>query len=287
MPSHPPAGPTVDGPPDVGRPDAYDPIADVYDRFWGDVLAPTMLAALDRMLPAVGDVRSAASGAAPPPRLLDLCCGTGQLAAGLLARGWDVVGIDGSGAMLERARRRAPGAVFVQADARAFDAAAVSGGAPFDAVVCAFDSLNHLPDAASLTDTFRCVSRALRPGGRFVFDLNTREGFEERFNGSFGFAADDLACVVTADFDGQCGRYAVTVFRPAPDDAYDRTSPGAARTWQRTEATLVQRCFEIDAILSALADAGFGDPTVLDAEDDLGMDGHVGRAVFLVDRPFD
>ncbi|MEO8084442.1 MAG: class I SAM-dependent methyltransferase [Ardenticatenales bacterium] len=284
MPSHPPTGPaTTDGPPDVGRPDAYDPIADVYDRFWGDALAPAMLAALDRLLPPVDAIRATAALAPRAPRLLDLCCGTGQLAAGLLARGWDVVGIDGSGAMLERARRRAPGAVFVQADARAFDAAATSGGAPFDAVVCAFDSLNHLPDAASLADTFRCVSRALRPGGRFVFDLNTREGFEERFNGSFGFAADDLACVVTADFDGQHGRYAVTVFRPAPDGP----SPGAERTWQRTEATLVQRCFEIDAILSALADAGFGDPTVMDAEDDLGMDGHFGRAVFIVDRSSD
>lgn len=260
----------------VGRTEAYDPVADVYDRFWGDVLAPAMLGALDRLLPAMDDAGpwNAAGGL---PRLLDLCCGTGQLAAGLLDRGWAVVGLDGSNAMLERARRRAPGARFAQADARAFDAAAREAGAPFDAVVCAFDSLNHLPDAAALAACFACVRRALRPGGRFVFDVNMREGFEERFTGTLGFAADDLACIVRADFDGLLGRYAVTTFRPAPD--------AAAGLWRRAEATLVQRCFEIGEVLTALADAGFDDPTVLDAEEDLGMDGHVGRAVFVLDSP--
>ncbi|MCC7021088.1 MAG: class I SAM-dependent methyltransferase [Ardenticatenales bacterium] len=257
------------------HPDAYDGVADAYDRFWGDALAPAMLGALDRLLASV-----------PPTdgrgRLLDLCCGTGQLAAGLTDRGWTVVGVDGAEAMLERARRRAPTATFVRSDMRALTVGAVlpgeSGADPtFDVVICAFDSLNHLPDAAALEDVLGRVHRALRPGGRFVFDVNLRAGFEARFEGSLGYADTDLVCVVNAGFDGLFGRYDFVVLRPdAP------ASPATA--WRRTDTTLVQRCFELSEILAALADAGFPDPVVLDAEGDLGMDGHIGRAVFVVDR---
>lgn len=261
----------------LGRADAYDPIADVYDRFWGDLLAPAMIAALERLLPPARPAHPSMAPT-PAPRLLDLCCGTGQLAAALTERGWDVVGLDASNAMLDLARRRAPTARFAQADARAFDAAILTGGAPFDVVLCAFDSLNHMPDAAALDAVFRCVHRALRPGGRFIFDVNTREGFEERFVGAFGFVAEDLACVIRAAFEGSVGRYAVTAFRPA-------SGGSALGRWERADVTLVQRCIEVDELLAALAHAGFDGPTVLDAEDDLGMDGHVGRAVFVVHRP--
>ena len=50
----------------------------------------------------------------PPARTLDVACGTGFLTRHL--RG-DVVGLDQSEAMLERAREQAPNAAFVQADA--------------------------------------------------------------------------------------------------------------------------------------------------------------------------
>ncbi|MBK6767961.1 MAG: class I SAM-dependent methyltransferase [Ardenticatenales bacterium] len=264
------------------HPDAYDGVADAYDRFWGDALAPAMLGALDRLLASV-----------PPTdgrgRLLDLCCGTGQLAAGLTDRGWTVVGVDGAEAMLERARRRAPTTTFVRSDMRAFGIGGVLPGEsgsepPFDVVVCAFDSLNHLPDAAALEEVLGRVFGALRPGGRFVFDVNLRAGFEARFEGSLGFADTDLVCVVNAGFDGLYGRYDIAVLRPEAPAALE--APAVPETaWRRTDTTLVQRCFELSEILAALANSGFPDPVVLDAEDDLGMDGHIGRAVFVVDRP--
>lgn len=259
--------------------DAYDAIADAYERFWGDTLAPELLPALDRILAPVR----------PAARLLDLCCGAGQLAAAMVARGWEVVAVDGSPALLARARRRAPGATFAAADVRRLEADDVLAPyGPFDAVLCAFDSLNHLADAAELASVCRAVARALRPGGRFVFDVNGRDGFEARFDGSLAFVDPDLVCAVAADFDGTHGRYHVTVFRPAPptDDGPAGGAPTTAPAlWRRSDATLVQRCFEVTEILAALDAAGFAAPTVLDAEGDLGLDGHVGRIVFIADRP--
>ena len=58
----------------------------------------------------------AALEALPPARTLDVACGTGLLTRHLPG---EVVGLDQSEAMLEEARRQAPNASFVQADALA------------------------------------------------------------------------------------------------------------------------------------------------------------------------
>ncbi len=43
----------------------------------------------------------------------------------------------------------------------------------FDAIVCAFDSINHLRRFSDWKKTFRGVARHLNAGGVFVFDVNT------------------------------------------------------------------------------------------------------------------
>jgi len=59
-------------------------------------------------------------------RALDLACGTGTLALDLADKGWDVVGLDGSAAMLELARAKAANldtlgrVAFVRGDMRDF-----------------------------------------------------------------------------------------------------------------------------------------------------------------------
>src|SRR5215213_4984517 len=72
----------------------------------------------------------------PGTRALDVACGTGDLAIELASRGGDVVGSDFSAGMLERARAKAPGLTWEQADAMAlpypddeFDAVTVGFGA--------------------------------------------------------------------------------------------------------------------------------------------------------------
>src|SRR5436309_15683359 len=72
-------------------------------------------------------------------RILDLCCGTGQLVGELMRRGYHVTGVDGSEQMLGFARPNAPGADVVDADA-----GAMTPPSSHDAAVCLFDSLHHL-----------------------------------------------------------------------------------------------------------------------------------------------
>ena len=81
--------------------------------------------------------------------VLDLCCGTGQLAAALNGRGYRVIGIDSSAAMIDHARQNAPESEFSVADARTFSVPEAA-----EAAVSTYDSLNHLMSQADLTAAF-------------------------------------------------------------------------------------------------------------------------------------
>lgn len=100
--------------------------------------------------------------------LVDLACGTGNTAVPWLRRGWTVIGVDRSAAMLREARRKSRRVRWVRQDLRD-----LSLGVTADAVTCHFDALNHLLDPRELQEAFRRAARVLCAGGLFVFDLNT------------------------------------------------------------------------------------------------------------------
>ncbi|EJL94387.1 trans-aconitate methyltransferase [Herbaspirillum sp. CF444] len=93
-----------------------------------------------------------------PARILDLGCGAGNLTA-ILKQRWpdaDVVGVDGSDSMLEKARSEAPGCTFLQVDIGAW-----APDAPFD-LIYTNSTLQWLPDHQQL---FGRLLSFLRPGG--------------------------------------------------------------------------------------------------------------------------
>jgi len=138
---------------------AYSRLAGIYDEIVIDPCHDRWASFLDELWSAdPGGVRS----------VLDLCCGTGLLAAELIARGRCVVGVDASDAMLALARERL-GSEVVLAQMTLPDLK-VEG--VFDAAVCTFDGFNYLtPDELRLT--LAAVARHLRPAGWLVFDLHT------------------------------------------------------------------------------------------------------------------
>lgn len=105
-----------------------------------------------------------------PEGVLELACGTGQLAVPIAGSGVYTVGLDRSAAMLTTARTRAEAAGvpcdFVEGDMRAFDL-----GQRFGFVFIARNSLLHLSAAEDIVATFTAVRRHLGPGGVFVFDV--------------------------------------------------------------------------------------------------------------------
>jgi SAM-dependent methyltransferase len=138
---------------------AYSRLAGVYDEIVIDPCHDRWASFLDELWSAdPGGVLS----------VLDLCCGTGLLAAELMARGYRVVGVDASDAMLARARQRL-GADVVLARMALPD---LNVEGVFDAAVCTFDGFNYLTQE-ELRLTMAEVALHLRPAGWLVFDLHT------------------------------------------------------------------------------------------------------------------
>lgn len=109
----------------------------------------------------------------PAQRLIDLCCGTGDLAlvlAGKVRPGGQVIGLDAASAPLQVAAARAARQPWLPLQWRQGDALAT--GLPpqsFDGAVMAY-GLRNLADPA---EGFRELRRLLRPGGRAaVLDFN-------------------------------------------------------------------------------------------------------------------
>jgi demethylmenaquinone methyltransferase/2-methoxy-6-polyprenyl-1,4-benzoquinol methylase len=114
---------------------------------------------------------------APGQTLLDLCCGTGDLALLLAARvrpGGRVIGLDAAAAPLALARRRAARQPWLPLQWQQADALAT--GLPpalADGAVMAYGLRNLADPAAGLAE----LHRLLRPGGRAaVLDFNRTEG---------------------------------------------------------------------------------------------------------------
>lgn len=112
---------------------------------------------------------------AEPRAVLDLACGEGSFAVAMAGRGYAVTGVDCSADMLRLARERATEAdhwiEFLEQDMRA-----LSLDGRFDLVTCWFDSLNYLLKMDDLKACYSAVHEALKPGGLFIFDMNTVYG---------------------------------------------------------------------------------------------------------------
>ncbi len=106
--------------------------------------------------------------------VLDLGCGTGQLAAAL-AGARDVAGVDPAAAMLDVARRRTGGTrvEWVEADARA-----VRLGRTFDLVVLTGHAFQVFLTAQDQQAVLETIAHHLAPGGRFIFDTRNPAGRE-------------------------------------------------------------------------------------------------------------
>jgi SAM-dependent methyltransferase len=98
--------------------------------------------------------------ALPVGRALDAACGTGRVSEHLAAAGHDVLGVDTTPAMLERARAKVPGARFAEGQLEELPVKDAS----FDLGVCCL-ALDHCADVrAPITE----LARAVRPGGRVI-----------------------------------------------------------------------------------------------------------------------
>ena len=143
--------------------EAYSSFAEVYDIFQDNVPYEEWCSYVTGLLREQGVERGL---------VLDLGCGTGSLTGLLAEAGYDMIGIDNSGEMLQMAmdKRAASGQdiLYLLQDMREFELYGT-----VRAVVSICDSMNYMMEYRDLVQVFRLVNNYLDPRGVFIFDLNT------------------------------------------------------------------------------------------------------------------
>lgn len=189
----------------------------------------------------------------PVQTVLDLACGTGTIACLLAERGYQVTATDGSEEMLVQAMQKA---AELEENAPLFLHQTMPGLRllePVDAAISTIDSLNYLTRERDLRETFKRVYRWLKPGGAFIFDVNTPYKLRRMDGQMYMDETEDSFCVWRTFFSErtQICTYQVDLFQEREDGA-----------WERTFEEHREKAWSMDQLRLFLQEAGFEEITV-------------------------
>jgi SAM-dependent methyltransferase len=209
-------------------------------------------------------------------RLLDVGCGTGNVLAPMLARGYTATGADVSPGMLEIARGKLGGDVpLVEADMRALPAIGA-----FDLVWCLGDAVNHLLTDDELVATFTGFRRNLAPGGLVAFDVDTLRAFGKLYTSLIVVPGAERTVVFE-------GRAIAPVGSGTIAEAWiDRLEPAGDPWWERVRSVHRQRHHPRPTLERALGAAGLACVAAWGTDGDGGVeqpldDGRHNKAVYI------
>ncbi|MCB6414740.1 class I SAM-dependent methyltransferase [Dorea acetigenes] len=227
--------------------DAYSSFAEVYDTFMDNVPYEEWAEYLAAILREYG---------IEDGLVLDLGCGTGSMTEKMAAKGYDMIGVDNSGEMLEIAMEKKEKSgwdiLYLMQDMREFELYGTVRG-----VISACDSVNYITDEKELEQVFRLVNNYLDPKGIFIFDFNTEYKYREVLgNQTIAEDRDDCSFIWENYYyeDQQMNEYELTLFIKEEKELY--------RKYQELH---LQRAYTLDVMKDLIAWAGLEYVTAYDA----------------------
>jgi SAM-dependent methyltransferase len=218
---------------------------------------------------------------APTRRLLDLGSGTGEHARFFATKGFAVVGVDVSDAMMARAHETGvpAGVELIKGDLAHVDTV-VSG--QFGAAICLGNTVSHITDRTTLLQMFVGVRRVLLPGAPFVIQILNYEHLIHA-----GVRALPLTFV--EDEDGEAIFMRVMTFKP---DGRVVFSPTLLRYRPDQEPPIeVASSHSVELhgwthtdVTAALKEAGFSDRQLFGAMGDVPFDALGSHDLVVVAR---
>ena len=216
---------------------AYESLAVSYDGLTTDIPYAAILDFLEAILRSSGR---------QPETVLDLACGTGSMSFLLAKRGYRVLASDISEEMLTVAAQKTgeleqPPFFFRQPMQR------LRLPEQVDVVFCLLDSLNYLDKPQDCRKTVERVFQALKPGGVFLFDINTPEKLRSLDGQVFLDENEDSYCVWRAEFgeDENCCFYGIDLFQRDGD------------CWKRSFEQHCEYAYAPQQLAEWLKEAGF------------------------------
>ena len=216
--------------------EGYSAIAGVYDKLNRDIDYSAWADFFEECFAQQGK---------KPEIILDLACGTGRMTRELAARGYDMIGVDGSVDMLGEAYSQgSENTLYLLQDMREFELYGTVG-----ATVCCLDSLNYLLDMGDLEKTFSLVHNYSDPEALFIFDMNTPYKFENIYGDNAYILEDEnIFCGWQNFYDSEsriCDFY-LSVFEEDEDGAYIRSDEHQQ-----------ERCYTMEEVRALLTKCGF------------------------------
>lgn len=116
-----------------------------------------------------------------PELILDLGCGTGDIAKLLAEDGYDMIGVDISPDMLNIARENNfhEKILYLNQDMREFELYGT-----VDVIYSALDCINYITSKNDLKKVFKLCKNYINPDGLFIFDINTEHKFKITLDGN-------------------------------------------------------------------------------------------------------
>ncbi len=155
-----------------------------------------------------------------PELIADVGCGTGTVCNILCDRGYDMIGIDASGDMLNVASEKSgdKNILYLNQDMTNFELYGT-----VDVILCLLDSVNYLTDDGELDKFFALCNNYLNDGGIVIFDVNTMYKFENILaDNIYNFEDECLFYSWENNFDGKICEFYLNFFVKKDDGEYQR-----------------------------------------------------------------
>jgi ubiquinone/menaquinone biosynthesis C-methylase UbiE len=181
-------------------------------------------------------------------RILDIGCGTGELAVRLAKAGFVVAGVDLSENMLSIAQAKAE-AQQVTVEFFQQNMTELRGFSDFDCATIFCDSLNYLLEEKEVQQTFSCVYELLRKDGLLLFDVHSPYKMDRVFRDAVFTSNDEEISYIWSCYPlsfPHSVEHELTFFVRGGDGKYERYDE-----WHQ------QRTYEMIQYQQWLTEAGF------------------------------
>lgn len=229
--------------------ESYGGFADVYDLFMDETPYEEWGAFIVKRLKE----RGIESGL-----VLDLGCGTGTLTEYLAEKGYDMIGVDSSFDMLDKAMQKKEKSgqdiLYLCQDMREFELYGTVA-----AVISICDSVNYVTDLEELAGVFSLVNNYLDPEGLFLFDFNTEYKYRELIGDSvIAENREEGSFIWENSYDeaSRLNEYDLTIFKRIEENGL----------FEKTEEVHFQRGYTLSEMKAALEKAGMVFEWAIDAD---------------------